>query len=349
MRCTWDKKLLVKLYSDPTIRDELSGLLLSYVEFLDVMVNYKRTVKNAIKNDGDYIKANFFIEDLISDFLTKSSIVAESQKDYIHRFNKEDILLLASSFYNNLEDDFRNIFMELFSQRFDHLRFSGPMNSRFFTGSTFHSNHADETFIACQYNKTFVNILSLIHEYAHGISFQINGFKPTDEEYNAFCEIESIFMELVALDFFEKHHPEFINDITLCRKKLYNSLIEDATIVNYKIDFKYIIEDKQININDQSTLSLIRLLINETGLSLKDILYVLQLPASTLCKYPIGALIAFELYDIYQRDTKEAFNMYRKIIFSNIRSNAQFYEKIKEMGITPSSHLETFERKLTKY
>ena len=349
MKCTWDKKLIFKIYGNKDIRNELSGLLLSYIEFLDILVNYKSPVKDSLKSDYDFIKANFFIEDVISDFLTNYSIIGDDDEDYILRFTKEDILFLTSDFYNSLDEEFRDIFIKLFNKRFNHLRFTNPINSKFFSGCTFHSILADETFIASQYNKTLPNILSLIHEYAHAISFQINNSKSVDDEDNIFGEIESIFIELVALDFLEHNYPNLIDDITANRINLYNSTIEDATIINTTIDFKYIFEENLLDITQKSAIALIKLLKKETGLSVRDILYVLEFPTRTICKYTIGTLIAFELYSIYQENPKEAFKIYRRIICLSRFTNAEIFEEVKKMGINPSSHIEQFTRKLIKH
>ena len=348
MKCTWDKKLIYKLYKNPTSKEELSGLLLTYFEFLDTLVNTRFPIKKMLDLDCSFINNNSFLESINDEFVTKSHLCQNPEADFMHYFSKEDILDLTASFYNSLEPDFQKAFAKLYAKRYGHLRFINPINSRFFVGSTFHSPSEDETFIAARYNKNLSSLITLIHEYAHAIAFQINKSKSIEVENQVFCEIESIFMELVALEFFEKNFPELQNDIDASRIESYNTAVEDATIMHYKIDFKHLIKEFNIDINDKNTLQLLKFLKDETILPLSHILYIFQISADMVCKYPIGTLIAIELYNIYLQDPQEAFALYRQIICFKDLPNDQIYEEIKKMGITPSANIESFERKLRK-
>ena len=348
MRCTWNKKLIFKLYQNPTIRDELSGLLLTYFEMLDTIINTRYPIKRMLDLDATCMKENLFIEDIIDEFISKIDFMQNANNDFNVIFSKDDVLALTACFYNSLEPDFQNAFAKIYAKRNDCLRFISPVNTHLFAGSTFHSPTADETFIASKYNKTFASITTLIHEYAHAISFQLNKDKSIEVQDQIFSEIESIFMELVALDFFEKNYSNLRLDINTSRLILYNTAIEDAIITHYKILFIKVLKEKGISINEGSLLRIINHLKNESGLPLSDILYTFNIPLDTICKYPIGTLIAIELYNIYKQNPQEAFNLYRNIICFNDLLNSEIYEKLKKMGINPPSHLETFEKKLTR-
>ena len=348
MRYTWDKKLILRLYKDKAVREELTGLLQTYLGLFDYLNNSHFPVKKTIQMDRDFVSTYTFVEDIMNEFLYKCKTPTITDEGFLHKFTKEDALNLTASFYNSLDEDIKKYFDRLFKERFNHLRFTCSINSILFSGGTFHSNIADETFIVSQYNKTFANILTLIHEYAHAISFQLNRNKMTEVQNDLFCEIEAVFMELVAMDYFEKNFPEYKSDIYESRLDCYISTISDAISVCDKFEFDNIFKDFSIDPNKKSFLEMIMLLKRETNLNYSQLLCIFNLPAIVISKYPLGTLVAIELYKVYEENPNEAFNLYRRIIQLNGLPSKQMYEELKKMGLNPSTNIDILERKLTK-
>ena len=84
-------------------------------------------------------------------------------------------------------------------------------------------------------------------------------------------------------------------------------------------------------------------------MSYLSLLKLINIPVHLIAPYPIGGLIAIELYEKYRNDPKTAFELYRQIISIDYKTNKEFYEKLQAMGIIPNANIETFEKRLIKH
>ena len=172
---------------------------------------------------------------------SKNKITNISHPPYKESFTKHQIFELTNCFYGSLDKSFFDLFEQRYRERNSHFRFTNPFTSKIFAGSTFHSHKANETFIVSQYDGTFANIIEVIHEYAHAIAF--NMIDKNTIEPDLFSEIESLFMEFIAFDFFEENYSEYAQDILNARLDKYYSIILDAKNVFNKMVINIVLNE----------------------------------------------------------------------------------------------------------
>ena len=347
MRYTWDKKSLLKTLFNKQAREELSGLYLTYVGLRSLQETHY-AARETMAYDSECFITNPFIEDILTNFAHKSHVGELPATKYKEKFTKEQIMGLTASFYGSLDKSFLDIFKQLFAERNTHFRFTCASLFHYFSGHTFHSKAVDETFISADFNQTFDNVLTVIHEYAHAIWYKKHDKLPKEYNGNLFCEVESLFMELIAMDYFEKHYPSLKDDVESARYDFYDCIVKDITVMLNKIAVYAEAKDLNIDFATVNILGLLKHLIRKLELSIFEIRKVLEMPADTLCIYPIGGLIAIELYLIYREDPERAFSLYNQILSIQCKDNNELYEEIKKMGIIPSANIEQYERLLLK-
>ncbi len=349
MKYTWDKKLLWKLWQNPQTRQELELLYKSYFGLLMFDQDLHMSTKGTIADDTFFFLENNFLETLLMDFAYKSNVKNLPDNGFSEKIkSKDEIMQLTNDFYRSLEDDtIRSIFAKLYEQRFTHLRFTSVLNSMSFAGYTFYSSNANETFISVDFTKTLANVFSLVHEYGHAIWDNARQEEYCDISDNMFCEIESIFMELLAFDYIEKNYPKYAEDAKTARFNCYDNALCDMDILLYKNDFSKDIIHLEKDFGDLSNTQLIHFLKNKWQLTTKDMIKIFRIPAYAICPYPIGTLIAIELYYIYQKDPQEALKIYKELMLYKFKSNYEFFTELKKMGITPSEHIDAYERTLS--
>ena len=116
MRYTWDKKLILRLYKDKAVREELTGLLQTYLGLFDYLNNSHFPVKKTSQMDRDFVSTYTFVEDIMNEFLYKCKTPTITDEGFLHKFTKEDALNLTASFYNSLDEDIKKYFDRLYFQ-----------------------------------------------------------------------------------------------------------------------------------------------------------------------------------------------------------------------------------------
>ncbi len=237
-------------------------------------------------------------------------------------FSYNHLMELCKTFYQSTDDEFTNYFEKLYSTN-NHIRFK--VNNLDITDSCVYNVFGlKKSYINIDhyFNENYTEILgSIVHEEAHAISFLIN-----ENRYwgNAiFCEIEAIFFELIANDFF----TEQLDNNNFMIQSLNRLINEYYNGINL-LKVKELIHS--ININKISP-----------NLSLK-FEYVGDI--SELVSYVFSCIVAIELCEIYHNDKKEALTILKKII--NLKNDESEYANILFL-IEPNKSLKSYIKRIT--
>ena len=245
--------------------------------------------------------------------------------------SKKDILELTHDFYKQLDKTIYGYFMK--NWRKNHINFE--RYNKDFLGETVFIKSLCESFIRVDRVFTSEDLLTSVHEYGHAISFQIN---PNNiiKNKDLFTEIESLFFELVASDFFTKSiGPEY----TYSKAHYFNTCIKMASQIETYL--KLIQEEKKLGRSFISNKEL-KNIGKIYNISPEEIECYLRKPLSYSHYYLTSYLFAVELYNLYKEDKEKALTLLQKIIRLKDLQPEQYYYNIKRLGFIPNQSMPTF-------
>lgn len=279
----------------------------------------------------DLTACNFSWSDIINFYyLTKSDIgtIPELQKIDL---TEDDLFELTHDFYKSLNGDFYISFARNFIYRKHYTSFElfNPKNPC--GGETIPIISQKEFFMKIYRDFTLDDLFTTVHEYSHTTSITINP-NNIDEKKVLFEEIESIFMELIAADYFENI---FKNGEALLTRAIYHnkycSTAHDIKRLIPLISFEGILSNGYCNKN--TLINAAEAIQKVSSLELAEILKKEKYGKQ---KYLISYMFAIELYNLYKRDKEIALYYLRKIILLNCSSSEEYYNSIKKMGLDPN-------------
>lgn len=177
-------------------------------------------------------------------------------------------------------------------------------------------------------------LISMSHEEGHAVASLINPNRYQRDEHSFYSEIESLFFELIADDYFENE----LDSETFKNEKLIELLdfLETATMI---------IEQKNIaDIGFKQK--------NPTAAAIKIDKSILSCDTSTdsgVCiiedymKYAISYIVAIELYELYKEDKEQAVEKLKNIL--NRGESDSEYQNIMTT-VTPNKSLVKFRNRL---
>ena len=344
MAYSWDKNLLKQLKQDPIAANDLRDLYTSFWDFFRITQSERYPKSEIITSDYIYLNNHRFTEDYLINMLNLPEIKQQTYQ-YQNTLTAEDAFMLAHDFYQNTTPEIFDIFLRLYNKRETHFKFFRSLISSFYSGHTYIASSTGDCFIEAKQDGTISDAVIATHEYGHGIDFFINPYEEKPECYNVYSEVSSIFFELVAMDFWEKYN-EFKTDIDNERHIFYTSFIDDAQILRDKFDLTYEVHNVMTQENNICFQNFFKKIRHNLALSRKELNLILKNPAESLLPYNLSALVALELYHIYQTDPDFAFYLYHRFILLKGTSANDLDHKINDLGLYPTEHLDTFTRKL---
>ena len=339
MAYTWDKNLLKEIKEND--EDEYA-LLTEDLSFEEENYNLKKNIFKDIKN---ILNVLYFYNAL---YKNNKYDLYPVNGYFTNKFKYDDLLYLTNEFYKTIDPELYNIFEKQFNKRYRNFRFSKDLSeNQGYSGMSYYVKDLDETLIEVEKKKEYDNLLTIIHEYGHAISFNYLKDDPDTYARDVYCEIESTFMELIAMDYFAKLN-EFKNDNSEQRNRFFNSFILDndriLTTYNMTVIFKLYLEFFD-NINYKEYKSIVRKLMN---LKNKDFNNLFSSDILSSLKYSLSTFVSLELYHIYQTDPDKAFYLYKKILSLKDKTPITFDNSLNEMNIFIGKNVKTYVRKLTK-
>ena len=254
--------------------------------------------------------------------------------------SKDDLLTLTHDFYKSLNRYFFGNFMKNFRVRRNHIKFVNEIENDA-EGFTTPIRTTKEAYIKiCRLN-TIEDYMSVVHEYGHAITLQINPYHLAyDKRY--FIETTSIFMELLASDYYQSQTNN--NDASINKINNHIEFIDDAKKI--KMILSLMEEEKNLEQKFSSTKEMRKHL--NRNLFTDDCFNKSFNSASNPDEEFLSSyIIAIELYMLYKEDKDKALDTLKRIILLNeMPDEEQYYSNIKRLGIIPNLSLRGFEKDL---
>lgn len=253
--------------------------------------------------------------------------------------SKDDLLSLTHDFYKSLNRYFFGNFMKNFRMRRDHIKFVNEIENDA-GGITTPIMTTKEAYIKiCRLN-TIEDYISVVHEYGHAITLQINPYHLSyDKRY--FVEATPIFMEFLASDFYQRQTNNNEAPIFTIDKHL--EYIDDAKKI--KMILSLIEEEEKLSQEFSSTKEM-RKHLNHNLFTDKCFDESFNFANNPDEEYLASYMIAIELYMLYKEDKDKALDILKRIILLDEMSEEEYYCNIKKLGIIPNFSLRNFERNL---
>lgn len=347
MTYSWSKKRLWELFNNKDVKEELSSLFNSFWDIFDLTDSGSLKPKDTLLFDADTFLDNPFIGEAAMKF-TGLGYKTIPREYATLKLSQGEIMNLTKGFYGTLDDEIYTAFLKIFKHRHTHLKFSNMLFFTSYDGYTYHSSSSGDTFIKLANTGNMDNLFACIHEFGHAISYTFKDKIDNPYRGDLFIEIEAIFMELLAMDYFESLSPEMADAVNAERILLYNSILNDIKDTVNKVNIVMELINEKIDVQRSFYPGLIAYLKDRLNLSSKEVKDASKFTLESLFSYPFGALIAIELYKLYHDDPVKAMDIYKSIIKTNNISDQDFYKMIKSMGISPCSNVDYFVRKISR-
>ena len=259
------------------------------------------------------------------------NIIPCSDKEEI---KKEDIFAMMHDFYKSVGKEIFNYFLEIDNDHDKYINYDEEMEST--DGITYYVPILNKRYYSigsCGDNRELLSTLT--HEYGHSIASVINPKRYFNDDF--FTEIESIFFELIGLDYYY--------DIT--KDKYFSDLIVDKTNTYYwsanNVTAMKRVSDKTFkNMNDEiSSLKYCKKYLKEEGFDEKTI----SIDVDDKMKYLFSYIVAIELFEIYKEDKGLAINLLKNIVNrdKDISEYASIYSNVVPVK-SLKKHLERIKR-----
>lgn len=345
----WDKKILEKLYLNKEVRKELYYLYASINFHNDFPKNNEDdltySLKSVMSKDMFYLSFFPFLNGPLSKVKTNYKLYKTDDLKSNINLTKEDILSLTYDFYKNIDKEIFKTFENLFNERNTHLKF---ITSKYdYSGQTHYSKSSNEIFIELEYSNSFDNLLTAVHEYGHAIRFKTLKNNPMTISRQAYQEIESTFMEILAIDYFTNldafKHLKY-NE----KKKYFNSFYTQAAFINFKMFIKYLYDNFKLNNDDTGYTAFKHYLNDNYNISANQLKQIYEFTSSYFMRYVLSLFVTFELYSIYNSDKQKAIYLYKEILKLTDENPIDIDNKLKKMNIIIGNNVDAFTKKLER-
>lgn len=357
----WNIKLLNELYnkyyklsvetSNPTLSleyESTANSILNIIDRYDEMMARKkmgdrfreRINFRHVIDDDFYILDNYGIFcPIIRDFcdIGMSLEVKPNTKLPTIDVSINSILTVSKDFYDGIGGIFTKMYSNMAANFKDRLHIRKLSPNVVTSGQTYSVYKTDITFVELGVNRTAQDYVSAIHEFGHGISCAINPVAMYDFGKYCFIELESLFFELLGLDYLsDKMNLEKDSfDISMQVLKDY---IYSAQLIVDKLDAYNTLDSNQLY-NKNIFRSY---LMNEVGCNKLAVNDVLRTYIRDYFHYIISYLTAVELYIIYQSDKLLALNLLQKIITTKQDFPIGYLNYVKSLGLEPGKNFDKY-------
>lgn len=254
---------------------------------------------------------------------------------------ENDILTLTHDFYRSINPFFYEHFMKRFKERDTYLNF-GIYNRRLHHGEAISLPSTNEVFINVNREFTLEDFGTTVHEYSHAISFTINPSHQTLGKQH-FTEIDSIFFELLAYDYFYDLTKN--QTAVLLKAQEHNHNITYANKFNTMMYLEIL--ETELNRDFRNTEEMQKLATQRFRISPDYLEKTLKYGNEHPEIYLTGYMIAIELYMLYKKDKDKALYILRQIIEMRAINAEEYYNNIIKLGIIPNLSIPMYVSNLT--
>ena len=324
-----------------TIIDDIMGLKEWIANYFDYNTyDQKSLIENYNEIKDEYIEIPYLWY-YFKEFADGTKLIHNNNLN-LKRCNlsKDDLFTLTHDFYKSLNSFFYGNFMKNFYRRRDHVKFDTCQDTREVFGETIVIQALNELFISINRNYSIKDLFVMIHEYSHATSFQINN-KHLCSQKSLYAEIDAIFMELIAGDYF---HDKLGNDVNLLKIDSYNRYAYTSKNLKHFLNLARLEFDNSTNIIFSNNKQLKSCASNH-GLNPLAIEEFIE-TGNLFSRYLTSFMFALELYYKYLEDPERALDTLKKIINLNCQVEEDYYHNIKKLGLIPNQSLYIYQSEL---
>ena len=258
--------------------------------------------------------------------------------------SKKDILDLTHDFYKEaLDKYFFHNFLKHFRKRYTNIKFERDTDNSQNMGETINILSLEEAFITVLRNNDIEDVLTTIHEYEHATSLSINPKHVVTPNYT-FCELDTLFMEMIASDYLEKIFKN--GEASLSKASRHEIHCCTADLLTTKYDLVKA-EEYFYRGGYTSNKMLKESAKKYCKLSSEEVDDIIQ-EGSLSYDYSISYIFAVELYKMYKEDKEKALNYLRKLILLDCKNELEYYHNIKRFGLISNLHMREFNREVNE-
>lgn len=247
------------------------------------------------------------------------------------------ILTISKDFYERIGGVFAEHYKRISTDFNDRLHIRRLSPDIVTCGQTYSVYNTNITFIELGVNQTAQDYISAIHEFGHGISCSINPAAMYDYGKYCFIEVESLFFELLGLDYLSENMNLDKDSFDISMQILKDYIYSAKLIVNKLDAYNELDEIQLYNRN-----ALRNFLIKDAGCIKTNVNDLLRTYMREYFHYIISYLTAIELYLIYQVDDKLALDLLFKIITSKQGYSLDYLNYVKSLGLDPGKNFDKF-------
>ncbi len=331
------------------IDPELEKILEESIETIEKLMKKEKkkilyTFDNLLINELDNLKEFKLLWPFLEDFTIFDDADIDKYPYPSLDVSNEELLTLTYDFFKNgTSTYFFSLFKQLFKQR-RRILFINSSIPEFYGDLTF-LNYDKTIYMQIKREHEFNDIITMAHEYGHGIQFLINYNRNIHYSLFPFSEIISIFFELICGHYYSK-------DKSLCSKAIislydnWNMVCKDAIALNQEIQIF-----NTTGIHGYESIDEIqhKLFTCFNEMNMDQLLNLFILQPSFDFVYVFAYSIATNLFMIYLRDPDYAFYLLQKLIEIDLSlSPEQYLDEIFNLGIIPNEKLEEFDKHLKR-
>lgn len=356
----WNINYLKELYDkyyklsfetkDPTLSleyESTANSILGVIERYDELVHKPRTqsvsidifsYRDVIDNDKDLIMRYGYSFPCIRDFNEYNGRLDINPQN-LTRINTtvNKVLQVSRGFYDQFDSRFRDTYIKMSRNFRNTLHFYKLTPGVKEFGQTYSIYKTDITFFELGYCNSAQDYISAIHEFGHGISCSLNQEAMWDYEKYCLIEVDSLFFELLGLDYIGQtlncQQDSFTINLEVLEDYLYS-----AKLICTKLDMYDALTYKEL----KNKRKIKKYLATESDYDKKGIEDVINTQMRELMHYIVSYLTAVELYLIYQESPETALDLLFEIINHSERSNQKYLEYIRSLGLEPGKNFDRY-------
>ena len=300
----------------------------SYADISDSMLLFSSVPKFTMYYPKIYEFLNLLNR---TDYDVLDNVQYETDKEEI---KKEDLFNMLRDFYKSVGKEVFGYYEQLDKVRDKMVNLEYEMDAT--EGLTYNVPVLNKRYIAVgSFGDRRDTLSTLTHEYGHSIATIINPKRYSNDDF--FIEIESLFFELIGLDYYYSiNHDNFYADCMRDKITTYYWNANNVTAMKRVSDKTF--ENME---GELSSKKLCKRYLREEGFDTKQ----LTIDVDDKMKYLFSYIVAVELFETYKEDKDLAIHLLKQIInrdnnISEYNSIFETVEPVKSMN----KHLERIRR-----
>lgn len=242
---------------------------------------------------------------------------------HLRAINEEDLLSFTNDFFKILDKELYEVFLQVYKHRKYNFQRSNIRSCTFAIGGYGFS------YVNVEFQNTIEEYFEATHEYGHTIQDRIF-YRPIETDNYPFHEILSFFSEYLSILYYERLHPEDVEDI----KSIKNILLLVILLHVKRIMYYYRVAD----CDNRTKLEMLLNIKKVNNASFHDAKKTINDSLYERFFYSIPFLTLIEL--LYAEDLEKSIYIIKKLI--KLPTHSDYISELAANGIILTEHLKDF-------